>query len=323
LKIKPINIVILDGYTMNPGDLSWAELEKLGNCRIYDRTSPDNVFKRAKDAEILITNKVVIGTKEIAQLPKLKYIGLSSTGYNVVDIDAAARRSIPVTNVPAYSTLSVAQMTFAHILNLCHHVAEHSSSVRNGEWIGSEDFCYWNFPLVELQNLTLGIIGFGQIGQAIAKIVEKFGMHIMYYDISEYSELSINFTKVALNTLFQKSDIVTLHCPLTPETKQLIDKNHLNMMKPTAFLINTSRGQLINEQDLANALNSGQIAGAGLDVLSTEPPNPDNPLLSAQNCYITPHIAWATKAARQRLMDTVVHNIRAFLNGEPVNVVNG
>ena len=318
-----MNIIVLDGYTMNPGDLSWAELEKLGNCRIYDRTSPDDVFKRAKNAEILITNKVVIGAKAIAQLPKLKYIGLSSTGYNVVDIEAATKRSIPVTNVPAYSTLSVAQMTLAHILNLCHHVAEHSNSVKSGNWSGSKDFCYWNFPLVELQNLTLGIIGFGQIGQAVAEIAEKFGMRIMYYDVSEYPKISAIFTKVALDTLFQKSDIVTLHCPLTPETKQLIDKNRLDMMKPSAFLINTSRGQLINEQDLANALNSGQIAGAGLDVLSTEPPSTDNLFLSAKNCYISPHIAWATKAARQRLMDTVVHNIRAFLNGEPVNVVNG
>jgi len=322
LKLKSINIVVLDGHTLNPGDLGWAELEKLGNCQIYDRTPSEKVIERAKDAKILITNKVVIGAKEIAQLPKLKYIGLSSTGYNVVDIEAAAKRSIPVTNVPAYSTLSVAQLTFAHILNLCHHVTEHSISVRDGEWTSSEDFCYWNFPLIELQGLTIGIIGFGRIGQAVAGIAEKFGMRIMYYDISDGSTTSNNFLKTGLDFIFQKSDIITLHCPLTPKTEQLINKNHLNIMKPTAFLINTSRGQMINEQDLADALKSGTIAGAGLDVLSCEPPKADNPLLSAKNCYITPHIAWATESARQRLLNVVVENVRAFLDNKPINIVN-
>lgn len=317
-----MNIVVLDGYTLNPGDLSWAELEKLGNCRIYERTAPGDVLARARDADILIINKVVIGAEEIKHLPNLKYIGLCSTGYNVVDIEAAAERSIPVTNVPAYSTLSVAQMTFAHILNLCHHVAGHSDSVKNGNWSKSPDFCFWNFPLVELQNLTLGIIGFGRIGQNVAVIAEKFGMQILYYDVSEPTAISANFQKADIDTIFHESDILSLHCPLTPDTEHIVNKKRLALMKQTAFLINTSRGQLIDEKALADALNSGRIAGAGLDVLSTEPPAPDNPLLAAKNCYITPHIAWATKAARQRLMNTVVDNLRAFLNGKTVNRVN-
>ncbi|MBU0711681.1 D-2-hydroxyacid dehydrogenase [bacterium] len=317
-----MNIVVLDGHTLNPGDLSWAELEKLGTCRVFDRTAPEEVLERAKDADILITNKVVIGAMEIEQLRNLKYIGLSSTGYNVVDIEAAAKRFIPVLNVPAYSTLSVAQLTFAHILNLCHHVAEHSNSVKNGNWSKSPDFCYWNFPLVELEGLTLGIIGFGRIGRSVAAIAEQFGMEILIYDIAPSLEISTNLQKVTLETLFQKSDIITLHCPLTSETEHIVDKNYLSMMKVSAFLINTSRGALVHEQDLADALNFGKIAAAGLDVLSTEPPSPDNLLLSAKNCYISPHIAWATTASRQRLMDVVVNNVRAFLDGKPINVVN-
>lgn len=317
-----MNIVVLDGYTLNPGDLSWSDLEKLGNCVIHDRTAAEDILTRAKEAEILIINKVGIGKSEIARLPKLKYIGLCSTGYNVVDIQAAADRNIVVTNVPAYSTLSVAQMTFAHILNLCQHVSEHSVSVKSGEWSQSPDFCYWKFPLVELQDLTLGVIGFGRIGQGVADIGRSFGMNINYYDIAVPLDHSAAFDKVSLETLLRTSDVVTLHCPLTPATEQMINRERLSLMKSTAFLINTSRGQLIDEAALAEALNSGKLAGAGLDVLSTEPPAAHNPLLSARNCYITPHIAWATKAARIRLMKTVVQNVRAFLDGKPVNQVH-
>lgn len=317
-----MHIVVLDGHTLNPGDLSWAELEKLGDCIMYDRTSPAEVITRAYAAEILIINKVVIGKSEIARLPKLKYIGLCSTGYNVVDIQTAADRNIVVTNVPAYSTLSVAQMAFAHILNLCQHVGEHSLSVKSGEWSQSPDFCYWKFPLVELQSLTLGIIGFGRIGRQVATLGQAFGMNIIYYDLNPPDQIDSNYRNVTLDRLFRESDIITLHCPLTPETEGMVNRDRLSRMKPTAFLINTSRGQLIDEADLAEALNSGKIAGAGLDVLSTEPPGPDNPLLSAKNCYITPHIAWATRAARTRLMKTVVQNLRAFLDGHPINKVS-
>ncbi|MGC9364039.1 MAG: D-2-hydroxyacid dehydrogenase [Fidelibacterota bacterium] len=317
-----MHIVVLDGHTLNPGDLSWAELEKLGDCVMYDRTSPAEVITRAYAAEILIINKVVIGKSEIDRLPKLKYIGLCSTGYNVVDIQTAADRNIVVTNVPAYSTLSVAQMAFAHILNLCQHVGGHSLSVKNGEWSQSPDFCYWKFPLVELQSQTLGIVGFGRIGRQVATLGQAFGMNIIYYDINPPDQIDSDYRNVTLDRLFRESDIITLHCPLTPETEGLISKKQLRLMKSTAFLINTSRGQLIDEAALAEALNSENIAGAGLDVLSTEPPAPDNPLLSAKNCYITPHIAWATRAARARLMKTVVQNVRAFLDGTPVNRVN-
>lgn len=316
-----MNIVVLDGHTLNPGDLSWADLERLGDCVIYDRTTTEEVITRAHAAEILIINKVVIGKPEIARLPKLKYIGLCSTGYNVVDIQAAADRNIVVTNVPAYSTQSVAQMAFAHILNLCQHVGEHSQSVKNGEWSQSPDFCYWKFPLVELQSLTLGIVGFGRIGRQVAILGQAFGMNIIYYDINPQDQIDSDYRKVAPDRLFRESDIITLHCPLTPETEGMVNRDRLSRMKPTAFLINTSRGQLIDEAALAEALNGGKIAGAGLDVLSTEPPAPDNPLLSAKNCCITPHISWATKAARTRLMKTVVQNLRAFLDGHPINKV--
>jgi len=317
-----MNIVVLDGYTLNPGDLSWDKLKSLGTCHIFDRTIPDELLKRAADAEILITNKVEIRAEMIEQLPKLQYIGLSSTGYNVVDIDAAARHNIPVTNVPAYSTLSVAQMVFAHILNLCHHIADHSDSVKRGDWSKSNDFCFWNFPLIELRDRVIGIIGFGRIGQAVAKIADSFGMGVLYYDINPPVEPCNKFENVSLDTIFRRSDILSLHCPLTTETENLINKDRLNRMKQSAFLINTSRGQLVNEQDLADALNAGKIAGAGLDVLSKEPPAPDNPLLSARNCYITPHIAWATKAARIRLMNVVVDNVRCFIDGHVKNRVN-
>jgi len=316
-----MDIVVLDGFTLNPGDLSWAELQQLGTCRIYDRTPAEKVIERAKDAEILIINKIIISEREIDQLPKLQYIGLCSTGYNVVDTEAAANKKIAVTNVPAYSTNSVAQLVFAHILNLCQHVSEHSESVKRGDWAKAPDFCYWNFPLIELDSLTLGIIGMGQIGQAVARIARQFGMKILYHDLRALSDIDKDYRSVDLDLIFRESDVVTLHCPLTPETRQLVNTKRLSLMKSSAFLINTSRGQLIDEKALAESLDRGKIAGAGLDVLATEPPGPDNPLLTAKNCYITPHIAWATRAARQRLMDVVVNNLRCFLDGKPINLV--
>jgi len=316
-----MNIAVLDGYTLNPGDLSWAALQRLGICRIFDRTPAEKVIGRAQEAEILIINKIIIGKDEIAQLPKLHYIGLCSTGYDVVDIAAATRRKITVTNVPAYGTNSVAQMAFAHLLHLCQHVGEHADSVKRGDWTNAADFCYWNFPLIELDSLTLGIIGMGQIGQAVARIARQFGMKILFYDPRALADIEKDYQRVDFDTIFRVSDVVTLHCPLTPETSQMVNSERLSLMKSSAFLINTSRGQLIDENTLAEALNRGRIAGAGLDVLTTEPPQPDNPLLAAKNCYITPHIAWATRAARQRLMDAVVNNLRAYLDGKPINLV--
>ena len=317
-----MNIVVLDGYALNPGDLSWAELNKWGSCTVYDRTTTDEIIERSEDADIIITNKVIFSAAMIEQLPRLKYIGVTATGFNIIDIAAANQHNIVVTNVPAYSTGSVAQMVFAHILNLCHHVAEHSDSVKSGKWLLSPDFCYWNFPLTELADLTLGIVGMGKIGQAVARIGIKFDMKIIYHTSSKAEHLPSEYQQIDLETLFRQCDIVSLHCPLTPETEKLVNAKRLNLMKPTAFLINTSRGSVIDEDALAEALNSDRIAGAGLDVLSTEPPEPDNPLLSAKNCFITPHIAWATKAARQRLMDVVIKNVRAFLDRKPINVVN-
>jgi len=322
-----MNIVVLDGYTLNPGDLTWKELESLGQCTIYDRTDPKEVVPRAKDAEIVLTNKTVLSSDVIAQLPKLKYIGVLATGYNIVDIEAARDLGIPVTNVPAYSTQSVAQMVFAHILNLVQHVAHHAETVRSGRWASNPDFCYWDTPLIELVGLTMGIIGFGRIGQATAKLALAFDMKVIVYDIVTPSSMLVGSPEgcqfVELNDIFRLSDVVSLHCPLTPQTKKLINKERLELMKRTAFLINTSRGPLVDEQALAEALNNEKIAGAGLDVLSEEPPSENNPLLKAKRCYITPHIAWATHAARQRLLQVVVNNVASFLAGRLQNVVNG
>lgn len=316
-----MRIVVLDGYTLNPGDLSWAELNELGQCQIHDRTSPNDILRRAREAEIVLTNKTQLSEETIAQLPKLRYIGVLATGYNVVDVKAAHKQNICLTNIPAYGTVSVAQMVFAHLLNLTQHVAEHCQSVQAGAWSRSEDFCYWNFPLVELAGLTMGIIGLGRIGQTTARLALDFGMKVIYFDVEKSITPQVNAHAVDLDTLFQESDVVSLHCPLTDSNFRLVNEQRLQQMKPTAFLINTSRGPLIDEEALADALNAGKIAGAGLDVLSREPPEADNPLSKAKNCYITPHIAWATRAARQRLMDIAVANIRAFLNGKPQNVV--
>lgn len=316
-----MQIVVLDGHTLNPGDLSWAGLHELGQCQIHDRTSPDDIVQRAQEAEIVLTNKTQLSKETIAQLPKLRYIGVLATGYNVVDVEAASQQNICLTNIPAYGTVSVAQMVFAHLLNLTQHVAEHGQSVQAGDWSRSRDFCYWNFPLVELAGLTMGIIGLGRIGQTTARLALGFGMKVIYFDVEKSITPQLDAQAVDLDTLFKESDVVSLHCPLTDSNYRLVNEQRLQLMKPTAFLINTSRGPLIDEKALADALNTGKIAGAGLDVLSREPPEADNPLTKAKNCYITPHIAWATRAARQRLMDIALTNIRAFINGKPQNVV--
>jgi len=316
-----MRIVVLDGHTLNPGDLSWAGLYELGQCHIHDRTSSDDIVRRAQEAEVVLTNKTQLSKETIAHLPKLRYIGVLATGYNVVDVKAAHKQNICVTNIPAYGTVSVAQMVFAHLLNLTQHVAEHGQSVQAGDWSRSRDFCYWNFPLVELAGLTMGIIGLGRIGQTTARLALDFGMKVIYFDVEKSITPQVNAQAVDLDTLFQESDVVSLHCPLNDSNFRLVNEQRLQLMKPTAFLINTSRGPLIDEKALADALNAGKIAGAGLDVLSREPPEAAHPLLKAKNCYITPHIAWATRAARRRLMDIAVANIRAFVNGRPQNVV--
>ncbi|MFA6817032.1 MAG: D-2-hydroxyacid dehydrogenase [Lentisphaeria bacterium] len=313
-------IVVLDGYALNPGDLSWKRLEQLGDCVVYDRTTAAQVFDRAKDAEFLLINKIMMSREVMEQLPSLKYIGVLATGYNVVDIQAAKERNITVTNIPIYGTVSVAQMVFAHLLNLTEHVAEHSQLVSSGKWEKSPDFCFWDFPMIELQNLTFGIVGYGRIGKQTAKIAKAFGMKVLVY--SRHQDNNEDVTFVGLEELFKNSDVVSLHCPLTGENEKFVNKDMLSFMKKTAFLINTSRGQLIDEGALADALNSGSIAGAGLDVLSVEPVQNKNPLLKAKNCYITPHIAWATISARSRLMNTAVENLAAFMKGQPQNTVH-
>jgi glycerate dehydrogenase len=318
-----MRIVVLDGYTLNPGDLHWSGLQALGPCAVYDRTPAEETVARAADAEILLTNKTVLSAEVIRQLPRLRYIGVLATGYNVVDVDAARARNVPVSNVPEYGTSSVAQMVFAHLLNLTQRAADHGRSVAAGRWSRSDDWCFWEHPLIELAGLTFGIVGFGRIGQATAAIARAMGMRVLAFDVAPPAETPAKGACfVELDELFRQSDVISLHCPLTPQTHKLVNAERLALMKPSAYLINTSRGPLVDEQALAAALNAGQIAGAGLDVLATEPPAADHPLVGAKNCCITPHIAWATRAARQRLLDTTVANVRAFLDGKPRNVVN-
>jgi len=318
-----MKIVVLDGYTLNPGDLSWDGLKQIGDVTIYDRTPVDIIVERAAGAEIVFTNKTPLNKEVINQLPTLKYIGVLATGYNVVDTEAAKENGVIVTNIPGYGTDSVAQMVFALLLELCHHVQFHSEMVRQGKWSQSVDFCYWDYPLVELAGKTMGIIGFGNIGRKVADIATAFGMKIIGYDTFKTDQSHRNnFIWADVNQLLEESDVISLHCPLFPETKGLINKERLQLMKSTAFLLNTSRGPVIVDSDLAEALNNGTIAGAGIDVLSVEPPSKDNPLFSAKNCIITPHIAWATKEARTRLMGIAINNLMTFLNGNPVNVVN-
>ena len=316
-----MRIVVLDGFTLNPGDLSWNELKSLGECEIHDRTPHAEVAKRAADAAIVLTNKTVLNREQIFALPKLKYIGVLATGYNIVDVAAARDRNIPVTNVPTYGTKSVAQHTLALLLELTQHAGHHAQTVRDGRWTKSLDYCYWDYPLIELDALTMGIVGFGRIGKAVAELARAFGMNVLATS-STLKQSPTGIQAVELEPLLRRSDVVSLHCPLTAQTRNLVNKATLALLKPTAFLLNTSRGPLIDEQALAEALNSGQIAGAAVDVLSVEPPPADNPLLSAKNCIVTPHIAWATRAARARLMQIAVANIRAFLNGRPENAVN-
>ena len=317
-----MNIVVLDGYTLNPGDLTWSALEALGTCRVFERTPPGETVARAADAEIVLTNKTVLDRDTLARLPRLRYIGVLATGYNVVDLSATRERGIAVTNVPGYSTASVVQLTFALLLELTHHAGAHADGVRAGRWSRSADFCYWESPLVELAGLTLGLVGFGNVGRGVARAASAFGVRVLVHTRTTPTGGVDGVAFADLEIVFRESDVVSLHCPLTDATRHLFNRERLAWMKPTAFLINTGRGPLVDEAALADALNAGQLAGAGLDVLSTEPPAADNPLLAAKNCLITPHIGWATRAARERLMRVAVENVRAFLAGQPQNVVN-
>lgn len=316
-----MKIVVLDGFAMNPGDLTWKNLEQLGETKIYERSSQKETEERIAEADMVLTNKAVLNKELIDCTPKLKYIGVMATGYNIIDVAAAHRRNIVVTNVPSYSTVSVAQLTFALILELANHTALYAESVRNGDWIKSKDFSYHLKPIMELQDKTLGIIGFGQIGKAVANIAIAFGMKVIASHKHPERDQMEGVSFVDEKTCFREADIISLHCPLNEKNIQFVNKELLRIMKRSAFFINTSRGGLINETDLAEALNKGIIAGAALDVLSTEPPSADNPLLHAKNCLITPHVAWATFEARSRLMNVVVNNIKAFLEGKAENVV--
>ena len=316
-----MKIVVLDGYAANPGDLSWDELKAMGECTIYDRTSPEQVLERAAGAEVLLTNKVAITAEDMAALPDLKYIGVLATGYNVIDIDAARERGIVVTNIPAYSTPSVGQMVFAHILNITQQVQHHSEEVHKGRWTNSADFCFWDTPLIELLGKKIGLIGLGQTGYNTARIAIGFGMKVWAYTSKSRLQLPPEIKKMELDQIFRECDIVSLHCPLTEQTRELVNAHRLSLMKPTAILINTSRGQVIDEQALADALNQDKLYAAALDVLSQEPPKEDNPLLTAKNCVITPHIAWASKDARSRLIRIAADNITAFVNGSVQNNV--
>jgi glycerate dehydrogenase len=316
-----MKIVVLDGFAMNPGDLTWKNLEQFGETKIYERSSQKETEERIAEADMVLTNKAVLNKELIDSAPKLKYIGVMATGYNIIDLAAAHRRNIVVTNVPSYSTVSVAQLTFALILELANHTALYAESVRNGDWIKSKDFSYHLKPIMELQDKTLGIIGFGQIGKAVANIAIAFGMKVIASHKHPERDQMEGVSFVDEKTCFREADIISLHCPLNEKNIQFVNKELLRIMKRSAFLINTSRGGLINETDLAEALNKGIIAGAALDVLSTEPPSADNPLLHAKNCLITPHVAWATFEARSRLMNVVVNNIKAFLEGKAENVV--
>ncbi len=318
-----MKIVVLDGYTLNPGDLSWDALKELGDLTIYDRTPSEQIFERSVDADILLTNKTVLSGEMLKSLPGLKYVGVLATGYNVIDIEKAGELGIIVTNIPAYSTNSVAQLTFALILELSFHVQKHSDSVMNGKWSASIDFTYRDYPLTELASKTLGIIGLGNIGQKVCEIAMAFGMNVLVSSRPQENQSDkAGIAWAGIPELLSRSDIVTIHCPLTPGTAGMININTLRLMKRSAFLINTSRGPIVLEKDLAEALNEDIIAGAGLDVLSVEPPAEDNPLMKAKNCIITPHIAWATPEARTRLMQIAVQNVSAFLAGSAINVVN-
>ncbi len=317
-----MKIVILDGYTENPGDLSWEGFQNLGELKVYDRTSANDIVVRIADSDAVIVNKTPITKETIAACPNLKYIGVLATGYNVVDVRAAKERGIPVCNIPTYGTTAVSQYVFALLLEICHHVWVHSESVKAGKWAGSEDWCYWCYPLIELAGKTIGIIGFGRIGQSTGRIAKAFGMKVLAYDEYQNNTGRQIADYVSLDKLLRESDVISLHCPLLPSTKGIINKDSIQKMKDGVIFINTSRGPLVVEQDLTDALNSGKIYGAAVDVVSTEPILVDNPLLKAKNVIITPHIAWAPKESRERLMKIAVQNLEAFLSGKPINIVN-
>lgn len=320
-----MKIVVLDGYTENPGDLSWDALREFGELTVYDRTSYVDapiIAERIGDAEIVITNKTPISKATIDKCPDIKVIPVLATGYNVVDYNYAKAKGIPVVNVPAYGTASVSQFSIALLLEICHHIGHHSDSVHAGNWANNADWCYWDYPLIELEGKTMGIVGFGRIGQAEGRIAKAMGMKVIAYDVFQSESGKEIGEYVDLETLYKRADVISLHCNLTPENTGMINKESIARMKDGVIIINNARGQLINEQDVADALNSGKIAAAGLDVVYSEPIKADNPLLGAKNCIITPHISWAPKESRQRIMDITADNIRAFIAGKPINVVN-
>jgi len=318
-----MKIVVLDGYTLNPGDNPWDEVAALGAFEVHDRTAADQIVPRAADADVVLTNKTPLSADTLAKLPKLRFIAVLATGFNIVDVKTARARGIPVSNVPVYGTDSVAQFVFAMVLHLCHQVAHHDAAIRNGAWAKSGDFCFWDAPLIELAGLTMGVVGFGRIGRRTAEVAHAFGMQVMAADVQQGNPPAYQpFRWGSVGEVFAEADVISLHCPQTAENTGFVNRALLSRMKPSAFLVNTARGALVNEKDLADALNAGRLGGAALDVLSVEPIRPDNPLLTARNCLLTPHIAWATLSARKRLMKTTADNIRAFQGGSPINVVN-
>lgn len=318
-----MKIVVLDGYTLNPGDISWEGMEAFGEVTVYDRTKAEDIVERIGDADVVYTNKTPITRETLDACKNVKFIGVLATGYNIVDIEAAKEKSIPVSNIPTYGTAAVSQFAIALLLELCHHIGEHSDAVKAGEWSSNPDWCFWKHPLVELAGKTMGIIGFGRIGQDTGKIAQALGMKVLAYDAFKRPELESETCQYAdLDTLLRESDVISLHCPLFPDTEGIINKDTIAKMKDGVMIINDSRGPLIVEEDLRDALNSGKVAGAALDVVSTEPIQMDNPLLDAKNVILTPHIAWAPKESRQRLMDIAVENLKHFAEGEPQNVVN-
>lgn len=318
-----MKICILDGYSLNPGDLDWSPVERLGDVTLFDRTPADKIVERAADADIVLTNKVPFSADTLRQLPRLRFICVLATGYNIIDTEAAARQGVVVANIPAYSTMSVAQMAFAHILNITNHVASYAREVADGKWTNCPDFCFWDSALTELAGKTMGIVGLGNTGMATARIAIAMGMKVVALTSKSADTLPEGITPAPLHDVLASADVVSLHCPLTPSTRHLINAASIAKMKPSAILINTGRGPLVDEQAVADALNGGRLAAFGADVLSQEPPRGDNPLLSARNCFLTPHIAWATLEARTRLMSTATENVRQFIAGEPVaNRVN-
>ena len=317
-----MKIVILDGYTENPGDLSWDGFEKFGALTVYDRTPNDQIIERIGDAEIIITNKTPMTAEILAACPSIKYIGVLATGYNVIDVQAAKEKGIPVTNIPAYGTAAVGQFTIALLLEICHKIGHHDGAVKAGKWQNSPDFCFWDYPLINLEGKTIGLIGLGRIGQVVGKIAKAMSMNVIAYDEHQTEDGKAIADYVSLDELLKNSDVISLHCPLFPSTEGIINKETIGKMKDGVIIINSSRGPLIVEQDLADALNSGKVHAAGLDVVSVEPIKADNPLLTAKNCIITPHIAWAAKESRQRLMDIAVDNLKAYMDGAPQNVIN-